>query len=94
MSVTGSGTRSERRWWLLSGTWWVALGALFGFGIVGLLTIGLLLLALGFAMAVAGAVMPGMRNKSVFRWLASHGTNTTGSRALRKVTRRITQVRG
>lgn len=66
MSVFGG----EERWWPLARIWWVVAGAAIGYGIVGLLTIGVPFLALGLVMAVAGAAMPRTRNRSAFMAVA------------------------
>ena len=41
--------------------WWVGVGALIGLGIVGLLTIGIALLAVGALLALVGVLRPGLR---------------------------------
>ena len=68
MSVFGA--RGEVRWWPLAWIWWIVVGAAIGFGIVGLLTVGVPFLALGLVMAVAGAVMPRTRNRLAFMAVA------------------------
>ena len=53
--------RSEARLWPLAWIWWAVVGAAISFGVVGLLTIGLVFLVPGLVMAVAGAAMPRTR---------------------------------
>lgn len=45
--------------------WWAATGAILSFGVVSILTIGILLLPIGLALGVAGIVRKASRNESV-----------------------------
>ena len=51
---------------LAPGTWWVVVGVALGYGVAGLLTIGVLFVALGLALAGAGVAMRWTRNRSAF----------------------------
>jgi hypothetical protein len=48
----------------LSRVWWIAVGALAGVGIAGMLTIGPPVIALAMLLAVIGVVLPRTRNRS------------------------------
>lgn len=50
--------------WLLSGLWWMVVGAAISFGIVALLTIGWVFLAVGVVLAVVGTAIPWVRNRA------------------------------
>jgi hypothetical protein len=56
-----SGSRPAALW---AYAWWVVTGALLGLGFASILTIGLLLLLVGFVLAVVGVLLGPLRNHS------------------------------
>jgi len=70
ISASAPGQNSHRRppaLWAY--TWWAAIGALLGFGVVSLLTIGVFLLPVAIALGVAGILWAPLRNQSAISLL-------------------------
>lgn len=76
----------------LAPAWWLGVGAVLGFGIVGLLTIGWVLVPLGVLMVVIGLRTPRLRTTAAYltmvgasaapfaiAWLNRHGPGTVCS---------------
>lgn len=53
--------------------WWVVVGAVLGFGVAGLLTIGIFVLPVGLVLAAVGARQPALRTRAVGGVLAGVG---------------------
>ncbi len=49
-------------WWAY--VWWGVVGALLGFGVAALLTVGIVFLLAGVLLTVVGALVPALRNRS------------------------------
>ena len=49
-------------WW--GYVWWGVVGALLGFGVAALLTVGIVFLLAGVLLTVVGALVPALRNRS------------------------------
>jgi hypothetical protein len=68
--------------------WWVVVGALFGFGLFGILSVGIVFLLAATVLAVVGLSRPGLRRGAValvaglaaptagIAWLNRHGPGT------------------
>ena len=52
---------------------WAAVGVLIGFGVVGILTIGIFLLALAFILAIVGVAFPASRSPAALAVLPGLG---------------------
>jgi hypothetical protein len=69
MTADGAGTSQDRpATWAYA--WWLLVGALLGLGIAALLTIGVILLALGTGLALIGLRAAALRNRSATATLA------------------------
>ncbi len=53
--------------------WWVVVGAVLGFGMASLLTVGIFVLPVGVALAVIGARRPALRTRAAGGMLAGVG---------------------
>ncbi len=66
MVVGDINDRDEHRIAGVARMWWTVVGAFVGLGIAGLLTIGLIFLALALVMTLAGVRVTTLRNRSTF----------------------------
>lgn len=69
--VSSPNSRSRPAVWAFA--WWAVVGAILGLGFASILTIGLVLLLVGGALAVAGVLLRALRNRSAAAVLGGLG---------------------